>query len=94
MPTQEPLISSPPSQSLTNTHVDDCSMFSIVSTLQADNDRLQVIRNSNSLFTQLMICEFCSVFFAILGLILAVIAEEIKIYNKKTKVVLSEFHES
>lgn len=52
------------------------SLFSIEDEQENDVDLIFDTRISNSLFSQLVVAEYCSLFFAMSGLILAVIARE------------------
>jgi hypothetical protein len=54
------------------------SLFSIEDEEENDVDLIYETRISNSLFTQLIAAEYCSLFFSMSGLILAVISRELR----------------
>lgn len=58
--------------------VNESSLYSIQEEIQTERDGVFNIRISNYLHTQLTIAEFCSLFFAMLGLILSVFVYEFK----------------
>lgn len=55
------------------------SQFSIEDEQENDVDLIYDTRISNSLFTQLVVAEYCNLFFAMSGLILAIIAREARV---------------
>lgn len=56
---------------------------------KSEKDFIYDTRNSNRLFSQLMICEFCSVFFASMGILLSIINYE---YKNKEKTQSESFN--
>jgi len=47
--------------------------------MNADRDLVYNVRVSNQLFTRLVIAQFCSLFFGILGLLLSIIVYELRL---------------
>ena len=60
----------------TGNTANDSSLYSIQDEVQTEHDGVYKIRISNFLHTQLTIAEFCTLFFAMIGLILSVFVYE------------------